>query len=90
MPIISNFSVPDYAAEAGLQNAQSSEMPFLTGIEFSMEKGLLEAPELISKGATLIGLQKEPSGLNKVYDARNSIHDKPVGSTQSLFNGLAE
>ena len=90
MPIISNFSVPDYAAEAGLQNAQSSEMPFLTGIEFSMEKGLLEAPELISKGATLIGLQKEPSGLNKVYDALNMGLNHPAGITQSLVNGLAE
>jgi len=90
MPIISNFSVPDYAAEAGLQNAQSSPMPCLTGIEFSMEKGLLEAPELISKGATLMGLQKEPSGLNKVYDALKMGLNHPAGITQSLVNGLAE
>lgn len=90
MPIISNVYVPSYAGEAGLQNAQSSPLPFLTSIEFSMEKGLLTTPELISKGATLMGFQTATNGLNKVYDALNMGLNHPSGVTQSLLNGLAE
>lgn len=90
MPIISNVYFPSYTGEAGLQNAQSSPMPLLTSIEFSMEKGLLSTPELISKGATLMGFQTAPNGLNKVYDALNMGLNHPAGVTQSLLNGLAE